>query len=211
MAPRESNALYTSPQIVVPRSPTRPRIKHPQGTNIEGSRSLSTGTDETESHLSHDIFGSSQVASQGVLTGVTHLTVDELCDKIRATAALSNIPIGDLFRREMPTGFQHEFILIRSAPVVGPSIWIRIDRAAKGYQRGQLRTKYPADDTVGIVTAHFRRQAGSDMNFVGTNGRRGKSQTDGWKKSSASSCGIPTRPQRAELPHSCGSGHHHAQ
>jgi len=74
-------------------------------------------------------------------------TVDDLCDKIRSTPELHSVPIGDLFRREMPTGFQHEFILIKSTPTVGPSIWIRIDRAAKGYERGQVRTRYPANDT----------------------------------------------------------------
>ena len=87
------------------------------------------------------------------MRNVAHFTVDELCEKIRSTPELSSIPIGDLFRREMPTGFKHEFILIKSVPVVGPSVWIRIDRAAKGYERGQLRTTYPADDTVSTLIA----------------------------------------------------------
>jgi hypothetical protein len=77
-------------------------------------------------------------------------TVDEFCDKIRSTPELCSIPIGDLFRREMLTGFQHEFILFKATPTVGPSFWIRIDHVVKGYERGQVRTRYPANDTVSI-------------------------------------------------------------
>lgn len=82
--------------------------------------------------------------------GVTHYTIEELCEEIRVVPDPGNIPIGDLYRREIPSGVQHEFILIKSIEQQGrPSTWIRIDRAAKGYRdRFRLTSRYPADDTV---------------------------------------------------------------
>jgi hypothetical protein len=152
LKPCETEYDGISLQIFVPRWPTRAPISRPRGTR-KGSRSLDTGAGETETSASHHAFDSSQVALGRALHSVTHFTVDELCEKIRSTPELSNIPIGDLFRRQMPTGFKHEFILIKSVPISGRSVLIRIDRAAKGYRRGQLRTTYPADDTVSALTA----------------------------------------------------------
>lgn len=80
-------------------------------------------------------------------------TVEELCEEIHARPDLASLPIGDLYRREIPTGVQHEFILVKSIEASGgPSTWIRIDRAAKGYhERFRLTSQYPADDTVSTL------------------------------------------------------------
>ena len=82
--------------------------------------------------------------------GVTLYTLDELCTEIRATPKLAGMPISNLYRREIPSGVQHEFIMVRSVELPeSPSVWIRIDRAAKGYrEKLRLTTRYPADDTV---------------------------------------------------------------
>ena len=91
----------------------------------------------------------SKILLPGAIRGVTQLTIEELCEEIRSTPELSNAPIGDLYRREIPSGVQHEFILVRSVPQGRPSTWIRIDRAAKGYrERWRITSRYPADDTV---------------------------------------------------------------
>ena len=94
-------------------------------------------------------INASKVVLPGAIRGVTQFTIEELCEEIRSTPELSNAPIGDLYRREIPTGVQHEFILVRSVPQGRPSVWIRIDRAAKGYrERLRITSRYPADDTV---------------------------------------------------------------
>ena len=98
-------------------------------------------------------FIPSPIVLQGALRGVTYFTIKELCNKIRSNPELSNIPIGELYRREMPTGFQHQFIIIKSVPIAGMSVWIRVDRAAKGYRNWQLASTYPANDTVSILLA----------------------------------------------------------
>jgi len=99
----------------------------------------------------------SKATVPGALRGVTQFTIEELCEEIRSTPELSNAPIGDLYRREIPSGVQHEFILVRSVPQGCPSIWIRIDRAAKGYrERWRITSRYPADDTVCCVLQHIQ-------------------------------------------------------
>lgn len=107
-----------------------------------------------ESHLlGHPAFNSSSQKISTPSRGVTHYTIEELCDEIRSSPMLAELSIGDLYRREIPTGVQHEFIIVRSVPYGGnPATWIRIDRAAKGYrERFKLTSRYPADDTVSCV------------------------------------------------------------
>lgn len=128
----------------------RDPIRHLQDT-VRGERPLRSDADESETSELHHILKPPRAEWQGVLGSLNRFTVDELRDKIRSTPELSSIPIGDLFRRKIPTGFQHEFILVKSAAGAGPSVWIRIDRAAKGYQSGRIRTRYPANDTVSTL------------------------------------------------------------
>jgi len=113
--------------------------------------SLATSTHHTASLPAAGTF---KAGVPGALRGVTQFTIEELCEEIRSTPELSNAPIGDLYRREIPSGVQHEFILVRSVPQDRPSVWIRIDRAAKR-ERWQITSRYPADDTVcGVFAAH---------------------------------------------------------
>ena len=53
----------------------------------------------------------------------------------------------------MPTGFHHQFIIIKSVPIAGLNVWIPVDRAASGYRNWQLASTYPANDTVNILLA----------------------------------------------------------
>jgi hypothetical protein len=114
----------------------------------------------------------SPIVLQGVLRGVTFFTIEELCNKIRSNPGLSNIPIGELYRREIPTGFQHQFIIIKSVPVAGLGFWIRVDRAAKGYRNWQLASTYPANDTVSILLVLLASCRYPPSHFVGACGGR---------------------------------------
>jgi hypothetical protein len=139
----------------------RDPIRRLQDT-VRRRRPLRSDANGTEGRELHHVVKPPRAVSQELLGNLTRFTVDELCDKIRSTPELSSMPIGDLFRREMPTGFQHEFILIKSAAVAGPSVWIRIDRAAKGYHSGRPRTRYPANDTVSTLAVRSCGKTVSD-------------------------------------------------
>jgi len=95
----------------------------------------------------------SPIVPQGPLRGVTYFTIKNFWNKICSNPELSNISIGELYQREMRTGFQHRFIIIKSVPIAGLSVWIRVDRAAKGHRNWQLASTYPANDTVSILLA----------------------------------------------------------
>jgi hypothetical protein len=126
------------------------------GGGLPHRRCVTMDNDDVERNKSDtptEYLVTSSIVPQGALRGVTYFTIEELCDKIRSNPELSNIPIGELYRREMPTGFQHQFIMIKSMPIAGLSVWIRVDRAAKGYRNWQLTSTYPANDTVSILLA----------------------------------------------------------
>ena len=126
------------------------------------------GNDDVERHESDrptESLVPSLIVPQGALRGVTYFTIEELCNKIRSNPEPSNIPIGELYRREMPTGFQHQFIIIKSVPVAGLSVWIRVDRAAKGYRNWQLASTYPANDTVSILLHLAAAHQYPDLSF----------------------------------------------
>ena len=141
-------------QIFVPSWPSRTRppsaaSSRESGPDIPGGQSTSREIPHHAEDSTRDLL---QKVLQREQSGATLFTVEELCDKIRSAPELSSILIGDLFRREIPTGFQHEFIVIKSVPISGHSVWIRVDRAAKGYGIRNIKAKYPANDTVSILT-----------------------------------------------------------
>lgn len=142
-----------------------PRERRPQPPTIvvRRTRSRSLTPEKRQSHVSDAIDhlklkSSSQVKIDSSSSppsgarGITQYTLEELCEEIRSSPELATYPVDDLYRREIPTGVQHEFIIIRSAPRHGrPATWIRIDRAAMGYrERFRLTSRYVADDTVRI-------------------------------------------------------------
>ncbi|KAF8308021.1 hypothetical protein DL93DRAFT_2087418, partial [Clavulina sp. PMI_390] len=82
--------------------------------------------------------------------GVIQYTIQELCEEIKGAPDLASTPIADLYRREIPSGVLHEFIMLRSVELPGrPSVWLRIDRTARGYP--SLSTRTLADDTARLA------------------------------------------------------------
>lgn len=82
-------------------------------------------------------------------SGVVRRTVQELCQLVKASPEYSARTIDTLYRRENPTGVQHEFIVVRCAATDGePPLWLRIDRAAKRTGQSSLMTDLPPDDSV---------------------------------------------------------------
>lgn len=124
-----------------PASPVAPDERHSH---------LSEVYDHLKSKSSSQVKIDSSSSPQLPARGITQYTLEELCEEIRSSPDLATHPVDDLYRREIPTGVQHEFIIVRSAPRSGrPATWIRIDRAAMGYHdRIRLDSRYAADDTV---------------------------------------------------------------
>ena len=143
--------VVTADALAPPMSPAT-SMYHTATPNVSASglgRSGDLGSAGASLGAIQSSINASKAALPGVMRGVTHFTIEELCEEIRSTPELSNAPIGDLYRREIPSGVQHEFILVRSVVQGRPSTWIRIDRAAKGYrERWRITSRYPADDTV---------------------------------------------------------------
>lgn len=123
--------------------------------------------------------------------GITQLTLKELCDEIRTSPNLATYPVDDLYRREIPTGVQHEFIIVRSAPRDGrPAIWIRIDRAAMGYrERFNFNSRYEADDTVSLFII-FEKINLILIILSGSNLDNGEPPSNDWRISSESACDV---------------------
>lgn len=152
-----SSSSLHAPEPTVLATSEGPVEPEPQAAIAEDTESAIPSTSDTQlvkpeplSLGSHPVLAFHCQTGPSLPRGVTQYSLDELCDEMQAFPAIAQLPIADLYRREIPTGVQHEFIMIRSAPCdAHPAAWIRIDRMAERSRRSaMLISRYPAADTV---------------------------------------------------------------
>lgn len=118
---------------------------------VESRDPLAPATSKLPTQTLADPLGpnSEPAPSPPITRGVTQYSIEELCDEIRSSTELSQCVIEDLYRREVPNGVRHEYIVIRCAARSGHTpTWIRIDRSAKGGLRFDSSATKLAQDTV---------------------------------------------------------------
>ena len=134
--------VVTADALASPMSPTS--MYHTATPNVSAS-CLGIGS----AGAIQSSINTSKAALPGVMRGVTQFTIEELREEIRSTPELSNAPIGDLYRREIPSAFSMSLfwfgLLFRAARALGfASTGLRkgIGRGGESPQGTLLMTLY---------------------------------------------------------------------
>lgn len=161
---KDSLALVPSSSAVVPR------LSLNTNTDTDADAERSYYSPASRSGGGFASASASLPLSSLSLIGISHLTIPEFCEHLRYMPDLRTAEIVELWRREVPAGVRHEFVMVkivsRATTVEGAAggggdgeiemeRWVRIDRAAKDYKKipsrlslASIASTFMADDSV---------------------------------------------------------------